>query len=30
VTALCLVVGGPLLMRYLRRLMLNRLGGGTN
>jgi hypothetical protein len=30
VTALCLVVGGPLLMRYLRRLMLNRPAGGTN
>jgi hypothetical protein len=30
VTALCLVVGGPLLMRYLRHLMLNRPDGGTN
>jgi hypothetical protein len=30
VTGLCLVIGGPLLMRYLRRLMLDRPTGGTN
>jgi hypothetical protein len=29
-TAVCMVVGGPLLMRYLRRLMLtHRTGGGA-